>query len=45
MKQFQRHKDSSEIKKQCADAGVQIDSTMHDAGGDQMVVTLPGSAG
>lgn len=45
MKQYLRHKDSSEIKKQCADADIQIDSTKHDAGGDHLVVTLPGPTG
>lgn len=45
MKQFQRHKDASEIQTQCAAAGIQIDSTKHEAGGDHLIVTLPGPSG
>lgn len=45
MKKFSGHKNSQTIIDQCTSAGIEVDSTKYDAGGDHLVVYLPGATG
>ena len=45
IKKFAGRKSAQDIIDQCAADGIKIDVSKHEAGGDHLVVTLPGPAG